>query len=81
MQKKPTYVRLLVTMQNGRQFALPPLSAAKARKHHRTLMREGMTEYDRDGSAIHTAPEYFVAFEYIPCEAETSREKNDEIAA
>ena len=79
MHKKPTYVRLLVTMQNGRQFALPPLLATKARKYHRTLMREGMTEYDRDGSVIHTAPEYFVAFEYIPCE--TSHEKNDETAA
>ena len=81
MHKKSTYVRLLVTMRNGRQFALPPLSAATARKYHRTLLREGMTEYDRDGSVIHTAPEHFVTFEYIPCEAETSHEKNGEIAA
>lgn len=79
--KKPTYVRLLVTMRNGRSFALPPLPSDQAKKYRADLLRYGRKEYDRDGSVIYTPPEVFVAFEYIPCDMPTSHDKGGVRAA
>jgi len=69
MPEEPLYIRLLVTLRNGRQFALPPVSLREAQQYHADLLREGMRQYDRDGRLVHTPPAAFVAFDYIPCES------------
>lgn len=72
MQENPTYVRLVVTLHNGRQFALPPVTLGEAQKYHADLLRDGLRQYDRDGRLIYTLPSAFIAFDYIPCDRQTS---------
>ena len=72
MQKQPIYVRLVVTLRNRRQFALPPVTLGEAQKYHAELLRDGLRQYDRDGRLLHTPSSAFVAFDYIPCDRQTS---------
>jgi len=68
MQDQTPYVRLLITLRTGRQFALPATTWSEAQQYHAELLREGLRQYDRDGRLVHTPPAVFVAFDYIPYE-------------
>lgn len=66
--KVSTYVRLLVTMHDGRVFATPPLAWEVAETYHTQLLQHGRTVQDRDGCIMHIPPEHFMSVEYLACD-------------
>ena len=81
MKTSSPYVRLLVTMCNGRAFATPPVPREVAEQYHADLLQNGRTVHDRDGCVLHTSPEHFVSFDYLACDKPVSEAKDDKRAA
>jgi hypothetical protein len=64
-----TYVRLVVTLNSGRSFALPPMLIDEARRMDTDLRNKGHKEFERGGRVIRTPSTDIVAVDFIPCQA------------